>query len=57
VADRNQILQPSFIRFLNERDDIAFFALPENDFTVRLAGTPLAQQFPRLPTFFSGRDF
>ena len=37
MANGDQILKSAFVRIFDQRDDVALFALPENDLAMRQA--------------------
>lgn len=54
MANGDQILKSAFVRIFNQCDDVALFALPENDLPVRQARAFLAQRFAGLIALFFG---
>ena len=52
MANRDQILEPVFVRSLDQRDDVALFDLPKNDLAVRGARALLPERLAGLITLF-----
>jgi hypothetical protein len=52
MADWDQILQPAFVRSLDQRDDVALLTLPKNDLAVRRSRTLFPSRLTRLMPLF-----